>query len=328
MKYPFQKEIKVAFISENPTYQFTDHDRLQLHARTDFAWMCSLNALNLKVDETHKNMDGIDADIYIYIPPKNSPALDMIEWVKYKTGKKIGIMQEGPHDFYHSYDIPVQMQYIKMLTEADFILCHNYYDKKYYETFNSNVYIMPTLMIEDTIKNLVKISDNRLMIGGGCSSWYGGTDSFMIAYSMKKRDPNIHLYMPQMGRNNGKESELGISILPHGDWYTWMLNLSTCRYAVHMMPTIAAGTFALNCAYLKIPCIGYNLVDTQDICHPSLSVDPGDLVTARELGHMLLVDKDFYEECSNDCYVKYHEHFGEDRWILKMEETFNKILNK
>ena len=39
-----------------------------------------------------------------------------------------------------------------------------------------------------------------------------------------------------------------------------------------MMRTHAAGTFALNCSYLGIPCIGYKGLDTQSTLHPDLSL--------------------------------------------------------
>ena len=69
-----------------------------------------------------------------------------------------------------------------------------------------------------------------------------------------------------------------------------MSALSTFKYAVHLMPTIAAGTFSLNCAYFGIPCIGNKKVDTQRLCHPELSVDVEDVEKARTLAKMLKED--------------------------------------
>ena len=70
--------------------------------------------------------------------------------------------------------------------------------------------------------------------------------------------------------------------------------LSTFKYAVHLMPTVAAGTFSLNCAYFGIPCIGNIKVDTQRFCHPDLSVAVDDVSKARTLAHRLQNDSDFY----------------------------------
>ena len=81
-----------------------------------------------------------------------------------------------------------------------------------------------------------------------------------------------------------------------------------------MMRTHAAGTFALNCAYLGIPCIGYEGLDTQRTLHPELTVKDGDLVTARELLQQLHNDKDFYTLCSKSAQLLYKEHYHEDKF--------------
>ena len=88
------------------------------------------------------------------------------------------------------------------------------------------------------------------------------------------------------------------------------------------MPTIAAGTFAMNCGYLGVPCIGYNKADTQRIIHPDLSVDFGDLEKAKDLAKKLRNDKDFYVYCSKSSQENYNEFFSESSFLKHM----NKIL--
>ena len=100
------------------------------------------------------------------------------------------------------------------------------------------------------------------------------------------------------------ESHL-INHLPRVSWVDWMRQLSTFKYAIHLMPTAAAGTFSLNCAYFGIPCIGNKDVDTQIICHPELSVDVNDLEQARYLTKRLKKDELFYEHCSKTAKENY-----------------------
>jgi len=64
------------------------------------------------------------------------------------------------------------------------------------------------------------------------------------------------------------------------------------------MPTVAAGTFNLNCAYWGIPCIGNKKVDTQRECFPLLSVDPEDVLSASILAQRLRNEKEFYTQVS------------------------------
>jgi hypothetical protein len=119
---------------------------------------------------------------------------------------------------------------------------------------------------------------------------------------------------------DGEQNVQGIQHLPRMYWNEWMAVLSTFKYAVHMMPTVAAGTFALNCAYFGIPCIGNVNVDTQLLCHPSLSVEVNDLQSARDLAILLKEDVDFYNECSTMAKQRYHEIFTKELWLERIKE--------
>ena len=92
------------------------------------------------------------------------------------------------------------------------------------------------------------------------------------------------------------------------------------------MRTHAAGTFSLNCAYLGIPCIGYKGLDTQDILHPDLSVEVGDIESANALAIRLRDDKDFYDKCVNTTTTNYDKHYKESVWLEKWKEMCEDIL--
>ena len=87
-----------------------------------------------------------------------------------------------------------------------------------------------------------------------------------------------------MGRKiEGEEQMPNLNHLPYMNWVEWIKELNKRKYGIHLMKTHAAGTFALNCAYLGIPCIGYRGLDTQEICHPNLTVELGDIEHAKFL---------------------------------------------
>ena len=86
-----------------------------------------------------------------------------------------------------------------------------------------------------------------------------------------------------------------------------------------MMPTVAAGTFALNCAYFGIPCIGNMDVDTQMLCHPATSVMVHDLESAREMAIMLKEDTEFYDKCSKQAKENYRELFSQEVWTERIK---------
>ena len=93
-------------------------------------------------------------------------------------------------------------------------------------------------------------------------------------------------------------------------WNDWIKELSKFKYAIHLMPTVAAGTFSLNCAYFGIPCIGNELVDTQLKCFPDLAVNVEDVNKARILAQRLRDDKEFYQECSLKAIENYHKYYN------------------
>jgi hypothetical protein len=124
------------------------------------------------------------------------------------------------------------------------------------------------------------------------------------------------IYSPQMGRRSDGEEQLGITQLPYLEWDKWISELSRRKIGIHMMRTHAAGTFALNCSYLGIPCIGYKGLDTQKILHPHLSVDDGDLNSAREMLNRLDTDKDFYTLCSGETKELYNQFYHESNFKI------------
>ena len=81
------------------------------------------------------------------------------------------------------------------------------------------------------------------------------------------------------------------------------------------MRTHAAGTFAMNCAWHGIPCIGYEGLDTQEYLHPNLTVKIGDLHNAKELALKLKEGISFYDHCSKVCKHNFEAFYSEKKWL-------------
>jgi hypothetical protein len=175
---------------------------------------------------------------------------------------------------------------------------------------------MPSLMIEDVIGKLNTEERKDVIIGGNFVSWYGGFDSMIIA---KELSGGGNVYAPSMGRKQDLEEQL-VTHLPYMNWKQWIHQLNKFKFGVHLMRTHAAGTFALNCAYLGIPCIGYKGLDTQEILHPDLTIDIGDLESARKIAKKLRNDEEFYLYLSTLCKELYNTHYTEKEFKLKLYE--------
>jgi hypothetical protein len=281
--------------------------------RTEFAWMHALDAdhYNLHLFGSDKNLTGYDHVFIIF--PKGKTFLssegstlvrgtnpvsellrqDIVERIKAKGNGSVHYIQEGPHWWYNDYEISDQVYFYNFLASCDSIFTHN----------------------DSLIKDIVPTKEDKAIIGGNFARWYGGFESYMIAGNFE-----VPIWaQTSHAMRVGEDSMDNLTHLPRMMWNEWMKNLATFKYGVHLMPTVAAGTFALNCAYFGIPCIGNADVDTQLLCHPSLSVAVGDLETARELAIQLKEDKDFYNQCSEIAKNNYEACFSKEIWLRNIK---------
>jgi len=328
--------MKIAFITEMgfegkipPTHP---------NARTEFAWMNALDAdhYNIRNIERVLNYDHVfiifpKGVVYlnafaVKLSNDENPVSDILRSslvLKLKSSnKKVHYVQEGPHWLFNDYEIYDQIYFYNMIQECDSIFAHNEHDVVYYKGMfpNKHVNTIPTLLIEDLIKDIVPTKENKTIIGGNFARWYGGFESYMVADNL-----GTDIWAQEShAKRPGEEMFGGIKHLPRLIWVDWMKALSTFKYAVHLMPTIAAGTFSLNCAYFGIPCIGNREVDTQKLCHPNLAVDVNDIQYATELAKKLKEDQSFYEDCSYQAKQNYRSFYSVEDW----KENINNILNK
>jgi hypothetical protein len=278
------------------------------NARTEYAWMMALDA-------PHYNINNIPTehfDLGIVIIPKNNPNIDLDKYRK--ICDKVAVMQEGPHWYFQDYEIDKQFHYYNTLMEADWIYCHNKSDVNYYLGLGCrDIRVMRSLMIPEGLVPRSEWGDVTI-IGGNFVSWYGGFDSYIVA--RKIGDPIV---APSMGRKQELENQIeDIDYLPYLTWREWIDNLSQYNIGVHLMRTHAAGTFAMNCAFHGIPCIGYKGLDTQETCHPLTSVKVGDLDHAVEIAGKLKQNK-FYNMCSQTSREMFERFYTEEAWLENWE---------
>ena len=307
--------------------------------RTEFAWMHALDAdhYNIHLFGSSKNL--VDYDVVFVIFPKGktflssegsrliegvnpvSPLLDqpIVERLKEKGNKKIYYIQEGPHWWWNDYEIVDQIKFYNFLSKTDGIFAHNLSDANYYRGMfrNKKVEIIHSLMIEELINDIQPQPEDKVLIGGNFARWYGGFESYMVA---------SELGLPIWGQeSHAKRNQEGmidnLNHFPRMMWVDWMKEVSKFKYGVHLMPTVAAGTFSLNCAYFGIPVIGNEKVDTQRLLHPNLSVDVSDIESAMIMVDMLK-DPTFYTKKSEEAKDNYQTLYTKEVWL---RETINKL---
>ncbi len=304
--------MKVAFFSE--TGDNKRYPREFPNARTEVAWCLTLEAPMCALDV----LPDEHFDLGIVIIPKNNPKVNL-DFIR-KCCDKVAVMQEGPHWYFQDYDIEKQFHYYNSLISADWVYCHNESDVMYYRGLGcKDVRVMRSLMIPSGIPSRSEWGD-ATMIGGNFVSWYGGFDSYMVA-----RELGYTITSPSMGRKQEQEDLIeDIQFLPYMNWREWINCLSQYNIGVHLMRTHAAGTFAMNCGFHQIPCIGYKGLDTQEILHPLTTVEVGELDKAVELGKRLKESEEFYNLCSETTRKRFNLNYTEKAWRANWEKT-NKI---
>lgn len=324
--------MKVAFLTE---MQFIGKiPPNEPNMRTEFAWMHALDAEHRYI---HHYQEIRDYDHIFIIFPKGKTFLsaegsklvngvnpvsellrrDITTALRNNNNKKIHYVQEGPHWWHNDYEVVDQVYFYNLLASCDSIFAHNESDTHYYKGMfpGKPVNVIPSLMIETSIGFTSASKENKVIIGGNFARWYGGFESYNVA-----RNFNLPVWAQTSHAMRTEEALVdGIQHLPRMVWKDWITALSGFKYAIHLMPTVAAGTFSLNCAYLGLPCIGNREVDTQKLCHPDLAVDVWDVEKARSLAIKLKEDQSFYEYCSKQSQLLYYKHFAVEVWKKHME---------
>jgi len=299
--------MKVAFFSEAGYVGKVPRNNPNM--RTDMAWVCALDATHIPVTKID-SFEG-DFDLGILIIPKNKEHLfefPLIENMR-RLCKKISTMQESTYWYWQDGSIQAQLWYHSVLQSMDIIFCHNDIDLKYYKGITDvRCELLPSLMITDYVREYDG-ERNGVAVGGNWVSAYRGFDSYLIG---KILDDNISAITT--GRMKADEKLLDINHLPWMTWVDWIYELSKHKYGVQL-GTAAAGTFNLNCAYLGIPCISYDTINTQKYLHPLLSVSDGDIEGARKLATKLVNDDEFYKECSLSAKENYKKLYTEESFL-------------
>ena len=303
--------------------------------RTEFAWMHALDAEHRYIyhyrevrdydhvfiifpkGRVYLSAEGLQA-AYGTNPVSNLLSEELVEILKLNN-KRVYNIQEGPHWWWNEYSMADQIGFYNMMISSDGIFAHNQHDVKYYRGMFPNVpvHVIPTLMIDSIVEDIHPVREEKVIIGGNFARWYGGMESFTVAQRF-----DVPIWGQTSHAMREGEDQL-INHLPRVMWTEWMEQLSSFKYAVHLMPTIAAGTFSLNCAYFGIPCIGNEKVDTQKLCHPDLAVDVEDVEKAAMLAERLRDDEEFYKQCSITAKDNYKIYFNQKLFKQKLNNTLS-----
>jgi hypothetical protein len=231
------------------------------------------------------------------------------------------IYQDGELGWWNQVDVKLQVWWYNNISTADGILVPNSSDTSYYDGIlpsSTKVSVIRSVMTDVGLDpSKFKPKEDRVILNGPFTPDYNALPQVLLAHQT-----NLPIDIPEMGRSRMQEDSwqmaesLGVNYLPYMSWIEWMYNLNRYKIGYMLTPSIASGSFALNCAYLGIPCIGYAKADTQRLLFPDLAIDVFDNQKAAELTKRLMTDEVFYSEVATKA-----------RWIYSKEFTKDKMLN-
>ena len=234
------------------------------------------------------------------------------------------IYQDGEIGWWNQVDTRLQAWWYNQLRAANGILVPNSTDIPFYKGLfpDKDIKVIRSVMTDEGLdKSKFKPQENRTIVTGPLTREYNGFSQVLIAHNA-----DMPIDIPPMGESRmPKDSwemapNLGINYLKYMSWVDWMYNLSRYKIGYMMSSATASGSFALNCAYLGIPCIGDKRADTQSILFPDLAIDVFDNKKALDLTLKLKKDLDFYIEVSNKAKRLYKKEFTKEKMLQLLQD--------
>ena len=238
--------------------------------------------------------------------------------------EEVYIYQDGETGWWNQVDTRLQAWWYNQLIASDGILVPNSTDVSFYKGIfpNKKIKVIRSVMTDEGLdKTKFKPKEERTIITGPLTREYNGFSQLLLAHNL-----DMPVDIPPMGESRmPKDSwemadNLGVNYLQYMTWAEWMYNLSRYKIGYMMSSATASGSFALNCAYLGIPCIGDKRADTQSILFPDLAVDVFDNEKALELTRKLRDDLDFYIEVSNKAKRLYKQEFTKEKMLKLLQD--------
>ena len=238
--------------------------------------------------------------------------------------KKVFIYQDGEIGWWNQTDVKLQTWWYNQLSSSDGILVPNSTDIPFYKGIfpDKEIKVIRSVMSDEGLdKSKFKPKEDRTIITGPLTREYNGFSQLLLAHNL-----DMPIDIPPMGESRmPKDSwemadNLGINYLQYMSWVDWMYNLSRYKVGYMMSAATASGSFALNCAYLGIPCIGDKRADTQSILFPDLAIDVFDNKKALDLTLKLKNDLVFYNEVSTKAKQIYNSEFTKEKMLNILNE--------
>jgi len=287
----------------------------QMGPRPPMSWIGTLNSFHcpyFKLNELQE--DNFDITIIGCIHENVDVFNIDLEKIK-KISKKILFQHDSDHRYFYqknSLHRSYMLNYI--ISNVDAILAHNDLDKKYYETLYKKPCFIHEQLILDVYNDLPYNNCKHGVILGGITDRYGALDGYTLITN--STDEEIYCF----GDN---ENIPGVTFIPNiWDYIEYNNKLSGFKYAFNLTPLAIGGSFPLQCAMVKTPCLGWDNSNPLKTCFPDLVVPYGDFDLLREKFTHLINNNDFYNYVVDYARDKFVNTFNVNLYKTNLNKIF------
>lgn len=313
--------MKILYLTDLNYIGYLDKD-FQMGLRPPMSWISALKPFHchyLRLNEIKDN----NFDITILSCLKAGTDLISIDDLKLlkSVSKKILFQHESDHrSFYKENSLLRNYILNYIIFNIDGILVHNELDKKYYESlFNKPCFIHEQLIF-DIYPNIPPPTNKSGILLGGIDDRYGNLDGYILCNTITNE--KIHCF--------GKKTEdiPDLHYIDHiWDYVKYNQLLSNFKIGINVSPMAQGGSFPLQCAMVKVPCIGWDNCHTLKTCFPDLVVPYGDFTQLKNIINILINDIEYYNQIVEKGRSIFESQYSISQYKLNMQSIFDCLLN-
>lgn len=277
-------------------------------------------------------IDSIPENSIIFVQtPCSDEANKLSKLLSIIDNHTIFINQESNIFDWFDWDAHTQQLYIQCLSKCKAFCYHNEHDKKVMEVFTSNFISYPgcTNVAVDDFKQFG--SGNYVVIPNPIKRYQRGMISHKLAsdniknipiYAMAYHRPYTDelLAFPDAYKlpNIELKNRMGID-----EWFEFIYN---AKFGIDIHREFSGGNCSLEFGSLGVPLIGNINLDTQKDLFPDLSFEYNDYNSIKNAIHLLLNDKDFYEDVSKKALNNVKEKYNSKHIVEQFKQNINNLL--
>ncbi len=272
----------------------------------------------------------LDDDIFIFQSPTNNELVKLNLIYKVINTNKTFITQESSIFDWFDWSAQEQETYIDLVSKATAFMYHSNYDKKVMSAFTTrfiqysgciNLFAEQSkqygegdyVLIPNPIKRFQRGMINHKLV----SDTIKDTPIYAMNYNAPKNYP---LSFP-----DGYKLD-NINLIDRVNHDEWLNLIYNSKFGIDIHREFSGGNCSLEFGSLGVPLIGNVNLDIQRDIFPDLSFDFLDYINIKKTIHLLLNDKDFYNEVSQKALNNIKQLYNSNIIVNKFQTEFNKFI--